>query len=289
MQTSMDSTESTQSTSIVKSQRAPLASRGGRLIRNGWRLSLKVLDTRFALPGQQLLSGKKRAQIKQILRPGDLLLETNNQYPGWQFASRLMVGGDWVHSAMYVGNGFVVDIGTKPVVAMIELDEFLKTTDVAIYRPHYKTPEDVKAATAFVADCLGMPFNTTFDHRDRKSFYCTQLIARALLAMPNPITLALGRLMWKPMVPASAIESSPDMDCLFSTRPHLLKAVIAHWDLWLGGASGVYLAHLSHLHHQHSASAEVLLASFGIGIGFAFGRLLTDSECTGVFWSKRRA
>lgn len=236
---------------------------------------MRALDTRFALPGKQLLSPQTRASIKEILQPGDLLLETNNQYPGWQFAARLTVGGDWVHSAMYVGNGFVVDIGTKPVVAMIELDEFLKTTDVAIYRPLYVTLEDRRAAIAFVFDNLGMPFNTTFDHRDQGSFYCTQLIARALHAMPNPIDLALGRLMWKPMVPATAIETSPEMQCLFSTRPHFLKAVFAHWDLLLGGACGVYLAHWSH--HWHTTPADGLLAALGAGMVFAVGRLVTDN------------
>src|SRR5581483_10848649 len=162
-----------------------------------WHFLLSLLDTRVPILASHSLSTESRQQIKEFLQAGDVLLESNRAYPGWQLLSRLMVGSPWMHAAVYVGNGIVVDAGTEPRVARIAIDEFLNTTDIIVYRPRFAGPEDAQAAVSYVLKQIGRPFNVSFDHGDNRSFYCSQLVSQALLQMPHPINLPVERVLWK--------------------------------------------------------------------------------------------
>lgn len=194
-----------------------------RITKNSWRLLLNALDTEVSVREGDLLKAEQIATIKSLLRPGDVLLESNSSCPLWQLAAAVALGSAWTHSAIFIGDNSVIDAGTKPYVARVSLNDFLKTTDVAIYRPSYSNETDVQAAVAFASSCLGKPFNITFDHNDHNSFYCTQLISTALLKMPNQIKLELSRMLWKRVVSPNSIAKSTYMKCLFSTKPSLWK------------------------------------------------------------------
>src|SRR5579883_2123244 len=97
-----------------------------------WRTVLSALDTKFPVAERALIPPAMKAKIKAQLCAGDVLLETNSSYLGWQIATRLTLNSIWMHSGIYIGDGLVVDAGSEPRVAKVSIDDFLKTTDIAI-------------------------------------------------------------------------------------------------------------------------------------------------------------
>ncbi|GEM_PF-1294069 len=192
-----------------------------------WTSLLRIFDCKFPTVCSRL-SEQKINEIKLALRPGDILLEHNDSYPLWQIAAAI-AGSSWAHAAFYVGDNTVIDSGTEPCVARIDLDRFLRTTDVAVYRPHYRTDSDVQAALSCAASCLGRPFNRTFDPESKGSFYCSQLTSSVLMQMPNPIRLPPSRaLFWKPMIMPSSIERCSEMELVWRSRNSCLARLRSH-------------------------------------------------------------
>ncbi len=185
---------------------------------------MRLLDMKFPTFGAQL-SDKKKADVSALLRPGDILLVENSSYPLSQIGARV-IRSTWSHSGFYVGEGKVIDCGSRPYVAEVGLDEFLKVSDIAVYRPKYDTEADRISALAFAASCLDRPFNRLFNLSSERSFYCTQLISRALEQMPNPIILAADIIMRKPVILTSAIENSAELELIWISRNGLLKRTI---------------------------------------------------------------
>jgi uncharacterized protein YycO len=192
------------------------------------------------IPRRSLLRADQKAKIKSLLKPGDILLESHNAYPVSQIITKILDGSNWIHSAIYVGDNKVIDAGRKPCVTRSKLDGFLQTTDVAIYRPKYHNPEDILAVLSFAKDSIGVPFNLNFDDADAHTFYCTQLISRALLSMPHPIHLRHKTIFWKTAVPISSVETASDIDCIWSSQPNFWLNIAVHWPIVLSAMLGAY-------------------------------------------------
>lgn len=76
------------------------------------------------------LDDEKRAEMDQILQPGDFVLQTDNNFPGWQISQRLLFGAEYSHVAMYVGDGKIIDADTGSGVS-----EQTSTASAAITLP----------------------------------------------------------------------------------------------------------------------------------------------------------
>lgn len=247
-----------------------------RTVRRFWRTILKTLDTRFPIPATAMLSREQKAEIANILKPGDLLLETNSCYPGWQLAARFAMASIWMHAAIYVGEGLIIDAGTEPTVSIVPLDQFLKTTDIAIYRPKYTCPADADAVLQFARQNLGKRFNITFDPHGENSFYCTQLISSALHDMPNPIFLRWSRMLcmpWKRVISPSAIANNPDIQCLWTSQPSLAKDLRVQWPVLVGAIAGALFGLFS------SIQLSVVGAGLGAMLVIIAGNVLHEPWC----------
>jgi len=198
---------------------------------------------------RSLLPADQKATIKSLLQSGDILLESNNVYPLSQIITKIIDGGNWIHSAIYVGDNKVIDAGRKPFVASIKLDKFLLTTDVAIYRPKYHSADDISAVLSFVNSSIGAPFNLNFDDTDQHTFYCTQLISRALLSMPHPIRLKHKTIFWITAIPNSSVEQrESDFTCIWSSHPRFWLNIGVHWPVFLSATLGAYCGSLLSLY-----------------------------------------
>ena len=197
---------------------------------------------------RSLLDAEQKSTIKSLLKQGDILLETNNVYPLSQVITKILDGSNWIHSAIYVGDDKVVDAGRRACVARTKLDNFLLTTDVAIYRPNYHCSDDLSALLSFVEKSIGAPFNLNFDDIDEHSFYCTQLISRALLSMPHPIRLEHQTHFGKTAIPTSSVEQHPEITCIWSSHPKFLPNIVVHWPTVSCAALGAYFGSLLSLY-----------------------------------------
>ncbi len=172
------------------------------------------------------LSEQEKLDIKQTLKEGDVILKDNCSYPLSQLSARL-IENTWIHSGVYVGEGKIVDCGTKPFVAEIDIDEFLDASGIEILRPEYATADDRASLLAYLKTSLYEPFNSSFRLGASSSFYCTQLISKALAQMPNPINISVSNVLGKPVILVSDIERSRYMKVLYLKRSGYKKHLCA--------------------------------------------------------------
>jgi len=205
----------------------------------GSRILLKMFDLKFPVVLVRL-SKAQREEAKSLLQPGDILLEDNCSLPFGQVTNRL-AGSRWAHAAFYIGDGTVVDIGTKPSVSKVPLEQFLKTTDLAICRPRYKTREDLASVISFLRRNLGRPFNKSFDLNRTDSFYCAQLISSKLAQMPNPIELRTSTLFGHTVMVSGAVENSREISRVWMARHCTFTRIACHCPTFISMIAGAWL------------------------------------------------
>lgn len=187
---------------------------------------LRVLDVQVPLL-MKPFTAEQKEHVKSLLRPGDILLKDDNSHPLGQMTNRF-ARSRWSHSAFYPGGDCIVDVGTKPYVAKIELDTFLECTDLGIFRPKYASEEDRQSALSYVESCMGRPLNRTFSLEKKDAYYCAQLIYCALKQTPNPIELPLVSVLGRPYVTSASIERSPNVEKVWIRRTGLLRRLAGH-------------------------------------------------------------
>jgi Permuted papain-like amidase enzyme, YaeF/YiiX, C92 family len=203
-----------------------------------WKLALKLLDAKVGVSSRYRLSLQQQDEIRKVVEVGDVLLDSNSAFPCSQLMARVFFNTSWIHSGIYAGDGIVIDSGRKSHVAKVNLNDFLKTTDLAVYRPEYQDASDCAAAVEFATKALGKPFNITFDEKNGKAFYCTQLVAEALASMPHPIHLEQRSFFWKKVFPPASVATCPQIKCVWSSHPSPLKAARCHTPIFAGAVTG---------------------------------------------------
>jgi uncharacterized protein YycO len=150
------------------------------------RALVGIVDVRMRKRARRLTDEEKRA-VERAVQPGDILVDSNDSFPGWQLLSKIFLGSNWVHMGIYIGDGKVIDAGRETHVAEISLNRFLRTSRVAVLRPHYREQADVDAALARARDFLGRPYNRALNPASTTDVYCTQMLREVLQSMPHPI------------------------------------------------------------------------------------------------------
>jgi glycerol-3-phosphate O-acyltransferase/dihydroxyacetone phosphate acyltransferase len=168
------------------------------------------------------------AQMRDILKPGDILIERQD----W-FLSRAFMPGYWAHAAIYVGDAKTVEglgldthewvmpqgkkFGEGPFeileavpsgVRMTTLDHCIGVADsVAILRPRVSERE-VKEAIARAFRDLGKPYDFEFDFFSGDKIVCTELVYRAFSgSLDLNLVDVLGRQTLPPTELARAFAS----------------------------------------------------------------------------------
>lgn len=135
------------------------------------------------------ITQEQKEEVSRLLQPGDILLETNNEYPGWQLGEKLFLKTDWTHLAMYMGDGKIAEATPerKKFSAKVTLNEFLDAYHVAVARPNYKTEEDKLSALKYMKNAEGAPYDYAMDVNDESKLYCSEAPYHALRKMPHPL------------------------------------------------------------------------------------------------------
>jgi uncharacterized protein YycO len=183
-------------------------------------LAGKILGVIMDLPrptARKMLSPEQVQEIKQALQPGDVILEANDEYPGWEVNAKLLLKSDWVHAALYVGNDTIIDATTeRNGVATVSVDDFSKCHHLAVLRPAYKTDADKQAALKYAHDSIGIPYD--FDWRlDNKALYCTEFVANALKAGPNPIEIPTTHALGQDIISPQTFLQRPELTTVWTT------------------------------------------------------------------------
>lgn len=150
------------------------------------------------------ISPDRVQHLKDTLQPGDVILTCDCSYPGWARMEFWTVRSNYTHAAYYAGDGKIYE-AVGGGVQEAKLDTFFEgRLKVALIRPPYKTPEDVKAATTFCQAQVGKAYDSVFSTGDDQEFYCSELVYKALKSMPNPIDSPSRQLLGRAAVAPDA-------------------------------------------------------------------------------------
>ena len=180
--------------------------------------------------GKPLIGAGQLAQLRDLLKPGDILLERRN----WHL-SNAFLPGFWPHGAVYVGNAHdleqrgleqnehvrhhwaafkkpdhdghehVIIEALGQGVIFSSLEHSVGGADsVAVLRPVLKEKEKNKAIVhAF--SFAGRPYDFEFDFSTTDKLVCTELIYRAYGGNSGPITFPVVAIMGRPTMPANKL------------------------------------------------------------------------------------
>ncbi|MCE1246994.1 MAG: hypothetical protein LWY06_10150 [Firmicutes bacterium] len=206
-------------------------------------------------------------KIMSSIKPGDVILETNNAYPGWQILEKTVFNSDLTHAAIYEGDGKFLEATTGDPsgkgVIRTDLREYLDgRIMVEIIRPPYKSEEDKKAALDYARSQLGKPYDSAFNQETDKEQYCAELVQRALASMPNPIEVPITNFFGHKAVGPNAFQKIPGAETVYSSGASFWKSMASHYPVYMGALAG-------------AAAGAVTLGPLGAIGGFVTGGLLT--------------
>jgi len=118
--------------------------------------------------------GKNNVDISNI-KPGDIIVA----------CSMSPVQGYWEHSAMYIGNGEILDASFYGIIVS-PIEVFYKKNQAMILR--VKTTDEIREkAVEFAKSKVGYPFklNWMLKQQDGDSYYCSELIWAAYYNASN--------------------------------------------------------------------------------------------------------
>lgn len=228
----------------------------------------RILDIRVPTTTPNI-TPERRDEILKLIQPGDIILETNNAYPGWQRFEKVTLNSDYTHAAMYEGDGKFIEATTgdpsgKGVVRN-DLKEYLEGHIlVEIIRPPYKTPEDREAALNYCREQLGKPYDSEFSLKDDNQIYCAELVYGALNSCPNKIETPLKKLFSKEAVAPDSFEEVKGAQIVYSDNSNFWKNMASHYPVALGALGS-------------ATAGGMLLGPLGAAGGFLGGLLLSIS------------
>lgn len=133
---------------------------------------------------------EKKQKILDSLQPGDIILETNANYPLWLFMEKVAGNSDYSHAAIYEGNDHMIEADSDAGVVRTDLKNYLKgRMAIKVIRPDYKSEEDIKATLDYARNQIGKPYDSSFDYSEDDKLYCSELVAKSLKAAPSNMTI----------------------------------------------------------------------------------------------------
>lgn len=197
-------------------------------------IDFKVSTTSYYITEEQ------KKEIKNLLEPGDILLETDNEYPVFQIIEKAALGTDWTHMVMYMGDSKIAEATTtgEKFKATKSLDKFLNAYHIAVVRPQYKTETDKTTALQYMKAAEGRLYDPYYDTKDESKLYCSEGPYHALRKMPNPIELPLTYIFGRDVVSPSSVLNNPDMKLIWTSGSNFWKNQLSHYPLGIGTVTG---------------------------------------------------
>lgn len=171
-------------------------------------------------------------EVRSRLQPGDVLVTNNEKFLDFEIPLFLMAAhGDWTHTALYAGDGKVLEsLGSRGVIERT-LDELITTNHHAmIMRPAYGTPDGPAKAIAKARGFLGLPYDSGFSLKTDDKVYCIEHTYKSVKAGDPDIRLTPTKVLGIPVVTPKTFVSSPDMKEMYSTGSHFFLNYLSKFD-----------------------------------------------------------
>jgi hypothetical protein len=185
------------------------------------------LDMRVPSADKKPFTEEEIETLVNKLEPGDVLLISGDNYPHWKFLEKATLGSDFTHAAIYEGDGQFIE-ATCPEVIRTDLRKDLdRKLNFEVIRPPYASKDDVKAALDYSRAQLGKPYETELDFETDKELGCSELVQRALKAMPHPIEVDTRNVVGKKIVAPDAFRDIDGAQTIFSNRKSFLSMLLS--------------------------------------------------------------
>ena len=217
-----------------------------------------------SLSNYETISEERKKKIMDTIKPGDIILETDNNYPGWQLMEKVAGKSEHTHAAIYEGNGVFIEATTGPGVTKTELKNYLKGRMVIqLIRPPYKSEADIKAALDYANKQIGKSYDDFFNYKDDSEMFCSELVAKSLRAMPDTIETPISTLLGHEFVLPDDFQKIEGAEVVYDDKTTFLKNQLSHAPTLIGGA-------------VTAAAAAFALGPIGVAGAFIGGTLLTS-------------
>lgn len=229
------------------------------------------------------MSEEQRNEILTKIQPGDVCLETNDAYPGWQRLEFLTSKSRHTHAFTYEGDGKMLQATTPDGVQRTDLADYLKgRVHVKVIRPNYDSPEDIKQNLDYQRSQLGKPYNRAFDTNDTSAYYCFQLTSEGLEHTDHPIEVEKTKTAGHNVYTARALEELPGSTVIVDDHSSFLKSQLSHWPVFAGtlATTAATFAGLDHFVGLGAALGSVPFAAVG---GLALSICTGNKIQTGTF------
>lgn len=189
------------------------------------------------------ISEEKSKELQAKIEPGDILLTADLAYPGWARMEYWTVGSEYTHAA-FVGSDRQVYEAVGSGVLKGDLDSFFEGhLKVAVLRPGLNE-SDVEKATDYCRQHLGKAYDGVFNTADDSEFYCSELVAKALLQIDNPVEAPTSKLLGKVAYAPDAFRHIPGIEVVHDDQSGYWKNKLGYWPLGLTAVAGGVAGHL---------------------------------------------
>ena len=176
-------------------------------------------------PDEFSVYGKDILDILGVIQPGDIILRGYRHYIDGFFikifgidTSDSVIGGDWSHGAIYIGDNKVIHAVAEGV-SEVDLIDFCKCDRIAIFRPKKYKKQAISIAKKFLKDKIQYDF--VFKH-GASSLYCFELAALSYPKLDIPkfsFKRLFGLISKKDVYLAKSFIDSSDMKPVFCCNP----------------------------------------------------------------------
>jgi len=205
------------------------------------KISSMLNRTLYRIPTfTKSVSEEERIEILSTLKPGDIILETEDAYPIAQWTEKLMFGTNYSHAAIYEGNGNIIE-SIRDGVVRTPLDHYFdRTCHLAVIRPPYENEEDVKASLNYARSQIGKLYDTKFNLKDDSRFYCHELVKWTLESIPHPIKVPPQRAFGftKRIVSAKSFKKIQGAKVVYTSNHKYWKSMLSRLPFHLSATAG---------------------------------------------------
>ncbi|GMU51669.1 MAG: hypothetical protein AMXMBFR33_08150 [Candidatus Xenobia bacterium] len=235
---------------------------------------MKVMGRRIPTTVPEI-SPERAEHLKESLQPGDIILTCDCTFPGWARLEYWTVQASYTHAALYAQDGKVYEATGRGVKGVELEDYFSGRLKVALVRPPYEGPEDIKAASDYCQSQEGKAYDGLGDLHDDTEVACTELVYKALLAGPHPIDTRVHKVLGQETVGPDSFMKIPGARVVHDDGSHYWKNKLGHWPLAASAVGG-------------AVAGGALAGGGGAVAGFALGLvssvLVGNKLQTGSYW-----
>lgn len=227
------------------------------------------------IPNTQPINSPEKIQdLKEKIKPGDVLMSCDLSYPGWSRMEYYAIGSEYTHAAFMGSDGIVYEAVGEGVI-QTPIDDFLEGRKKIGVARHGLSEEDARAATDYAKSHLGKPYDGLFNFDTDNEFYCSELVAKSIAAGENKIATPQGKIFGKNAIAPDIFLKMPGAEVIHDDKSTYWGNKAAYWPV---AASTVAAGVAGGL-----LGGGVTGAAIGAGVGLVGSILVGNKIQTGHF------